>query len=134
MAWWYREYAKEQTADWAIGEDRYVGGMGLTFAAVVFLLTGIRLFGGAERLLLSIPVVKSGYGALHDFFSLFARRKGGESLQVVAVEIPGTDMRLLGFVIARSSPTCPTVSAARGRRGLSADELRDQGLYGVPAA
>jgi uncharacterized membrane protein len=109
--------------------------MGLTLAAVVFLLTGIlmrtlpfrRLFGGAERLLLSIPVVKSVYGAVHDFFSLFARRKGGESLQVVAVEIPGTDMRWPGFVTARSSPTCPTVSAARGRRGLSANELPDPG-------
>lgn len=43
-------------------------------------------------------MVKSVYGALRDFFSLFARRKGEKSLQVVAVDIPGTGMRLLGFV------------------------------------
>lgn len=70
VAFWLFKLIEESfglPVKWAIGEDRYADGMGLAFAAVVFLLTGIlmrtppfrRLFGGAEELLLSIPVVKS---------------------------------------------------------------------------
>jgi uncharacterized membrane protein len=81
--------------------------MGLALALIVFLLSGImmrtppfrRLFGGTETFLLSIPVVKSIYGALRDFSSLFVRRKGEEALQVVEIEMmPGSNVRLLGFV------------------------------------
>jgi uncharacterized membrane protein len=125
MAFWLFNLIEESfglPVKWAIGDDRYADGMGLALAAVVFLLTGIlmrtppfrRLFGGAERLLLSIPVVKSVYGALRDFFSLFARKKGEESLQVVEVEIPGTDMRLLGFVTRTEFTDVPDGVGGKG--------------------
>jgi uncharacterized membrane protein len=106
----------------AMGDDWYVDGMGLLLALVVFLISGVilrtppfrRLFDRAEKLLLSIPVVKSVYGALRDFFSVFARRKGDEALQVVEVELPGTEMRMLGFVTRTEFADLPAGIARDG--------------------
>lgn len=106
----------------AIGEDQYVDGMGLLLALVVFLLSGVLmrtppirgLFVRAEKLLMSVPIVKSVYGALRDFFSVFTRRKGDEALQVVEVEIPGTEMRMLGFVTRTDFSNLPHGIGGKG--------------------
>jgi uncharacterized membrane protein len=81
--------------------------MGLALAVVVIFGVGVlmrayivqRMFGWFERLLLGVPLVKSVYSALRDFFGLFERREGEEAaLQVVSLQLPGTDMRMLGFI------------------------------------
>ncbi|MEX0957664.1 MAG: DUF502 domain-containing protein [Burkholderiales bacterium] len=92
---------------WLIPHDYYRAGMGLALGIGLIFLVGMlmrayivqRIFGWFERLLLGVPLVKSVYGALRDFFGLFERREGEEAaLQVVSLQIPGTDMRMLGFI------------------------------------
>ncbi len=51
-----------------------------------------------ERALLHIPMVKVVYKALKDLFAMFSGDEQSNMLQVVCVEIPGTQMKLLGFV------------------------------------
>jgi uncharacterized membrane protein len=83
----------------------YQPGMGLVVAIAVVFGVGLlmhgyvfrRVFKGFEQVLLEIPLVRSVYSALRDLLGLFAEHKE-PALQVVAVQFPGSDMRLLGFV------------------------------------
>ena len=87
-------------------DEYYRAGMGMLAAIVVIFLTGLmmrawlfqQLVQGGETLLLKIPLIKVVYKALKDLFGLFSDSKDSEALQVVSVQLPGTDMRLLGFV------------------------------------
>jgi uncharacterized membrane protein len=91
---------------WLLGEDGYATGMGFALAALVCIGVGLlmrtppflRLYRSGESLLMSLPLVKSIYGPLRDFIGLFGTRKGDELLQVVQIDVPGTRMRMLGFV------------------------------------
>lgn len=56
------------------------------------------VFGLTEKLFLKVPLVKTIYSALKEFFGLFAGENGGESFQVVMVDFPHLDIRALGFV------------------------------------
>jgi uncharacterized membrane protein len=87
-------------------DEYYRAGMGLLAAIVVIFLTGLlmrawlfqQVVKGGEALLLKIPLIKVVYKALKDLFGLFSDSKDSQALQVVSVQMPGTDMRLLGFV------------------------------------
>ncbi len=91
---------------WLIPEGFYRAGMGLVVGVVVIFVVGIlmrayivrRLFEFTEKLLLRLPLIKTIYGALRDFFGLFAGQDDQVALQVVTVQLPGSDMRLMGFV------------------------------------
>ncbi len=91
---------------WLIPDERYLAGMGIAVALVVVFLIGIlmhvwlfrELFSRTERVLLEIPLVRSIYAALRDLLGLFARHGDEPPMQVVAVKLPGSGMRLLGFV------------------------------------
>lgn len=91
---------------WLIPEGFYRAGMGLVVGMVVIFVVGIlmrayivrRLFEFTEKLLLRLPLIKTIYGALRDFFGLFAGQDDQVALQVVTVQLPGSDMRLMGFV------------------------------------
>ncbi|HWQ39612.1 MAG TPA: DUF502 domain-containing protein [Burkholderiales bacterium] len=91
---------------WLIPDEAYRAGMGFLLAMGVIFVVGVlmrayfvrQIFRWAERVLLEIPLIKSIYGALRDFFGLFAGEERGRALQVVSVSLPGTDMRVLGFV------------------------------------
>jgi uncharacterized membrane protein len=91
---------------WLFGADFYAPGMGFAVAAVVCIAVGLlmrtppfrRLYQDGESVLMSVPLVKSIYGPLRDFIGLFGTRKGDELLQVVQIDVPGTRMRMLGFV------------------------------------
>ena len=91
---------------WLISDEYYRTGMGLVLAIGLIFLVGLlmhallfrQLFGWAERLLLEIPLVRSVYAALRDLFGLFAGHEEDQSMQVVSVTLPGTNMRALGFV------------------------------------
>jgi uncharacterized membrane protein len=87
-------------------DEYYRAGMGMLAAIVVIFLTGLlmrawlfqQLVQGGEMLLLKIPLIKVVYKALKDLFGLFSDSKNSEALQVVSIQLPGTEMRLLGFV------------------------------------
>jgi len=84
----------------------YVTGMGLLVGCGVVFAIGILMraylirsvFGLTEKLFLKVPLVKTIYSALKEFFGLFAGENGGESFQVVMVDFPQLDVRVLGFI------------------------------------
>ncbi|HEV8646083.1 MAG TPA: DUF502 domain-containing protein [Burkholderiales bacterium] len=87
-------------------DEYYRAGMGLLAALVLIFLIGLlmrawlfrQLVKLGESLLLKIPLIKVVYRSLKDLFGLFSDEKNSEALQVVSVQLPGTDMRLLGFL------------------------------------
>lgn len=91
---------------WLIPDEYYLYGMGIAVALAIVLLVGLlmrawlfqEIVGRAERVLLEIPLVRSIYAALRDLLGLFARHGEALPMQVVAVALPGCDMRVLGFV------------------------------------
>ncbi|MGQ0543847.1 MAG: DUF502 domain-containing protein [Betaproteobacteria bacterium] len=105
---------------WLIPEG-YQTGMGIVIAFALVLGVGVlmreyffaRLFRQLERLLLGVPLVRSIYGALRDMLGLFAGRKE-PSLEVVAVTLPGTSLRMLGFVTRADFADLPAGIAGEG--------------------
>lgn len=91
---------------WLIPGDYYRGGMGLLVGIIVIFVVGVlmrayivrRVFEFSERILLEIPLIKTIYAALRDFFGMFAGESDSGSLQVVMVTLPGSSLRLMGFV------------------------------------
>jgi uncharacterized membrane protein len=71
-----------------------VFGVGLLMRAYVFQ----SLFAQGERLLYRMPLIKSVYRAIRDFFNYFSPTTKREFEQVVAVSIGNTGMKVIGFV------------------------------------
>ena len=102
------------TAETALGgmirlflpEPMYWPGMGLVAALLVVFVLGLlmhayvfqRLFARGERLLYHMPLIKTVYGAIRDFFDYFSPSSKKEFEQVVAVNIGDTGMQVIGFV------------------------------------
>lgn len=84
----------------------YWPGMGLVAALLVLFLLGLlmhayvvqRLFSSGERLLYHVPLIKTVYRSIHDFFNYFSPSNIKEYEQVVAVTIGDTGMQVIGFV------------------------------------
>ena len=91
---------------WLIPDGYYRGGMGLLVGIAVIFVVGVlmrayivrRVFEFSERILLEIPLIKTIYAALRDFFGMFAGQSDSGALQVVMVTLPGSSLRLMGFV------------------------------------
>ncbi len=89
-----------------IPDEHYHAGMGMLAAVVVIFVVGLlmrawifqQVMKLGERALLGIPFVKVVYKALKDLFAMFSGDEQSGMLQVVCVELPGTQMKLLGFV------------------------------------
>ena len=87
-------------------EDLYWPGMGSIAGLVVVFLVGLlmhayvvrRLFAWGEQILYHLPLVKSVYRAIRDFFNYFSPDKKNEFEQVVAVSFGDTGMQVIGFV------------------------------------
>ncbi len=87
-------------------EDLYWPGMGSIAGLVVVFLVGLlmhayvvrRLFAWGEQILYHLPLIKTVYRAIHDFFDYFSPDKRKEFEQVVAVSIGDTGMLVIGFV------------------------------------
>jgi len=87
-------------------ESMYWPGMGLVAALLVMFLLGLlmhayvfrRLFARGERLLYHMPLIKTVYSAMRDFFDYFSPSSKKEFEQVVAVTIGDTGMQMIGFV------------------------------------
>jgi len=107
---------------WLIPEGYYRGGMGLLVGIVVIFVVGVlmrayivrRVFAFSERILLEIPLIKTIYAALRDFFGMFAAQSDQEALQVVTVTLPGSNMRLMGFVTRDEFSDVPGGIAEKG--------------------
>jgi len=107
---------------WLMPDEYYRTGMGLVLATLFIFGVGVltqallfrRAFGWAERLLLAIPLVRSVYGALRDLFGLLASSQDTDAMQVVSVTLPGSRMRLMGFVTRSEFSDLP---AGVGREG-----------------
>ncbi len=87
-------------------DSGYVPGMGLIVGVLlvfgVGLLTHVWLFKkvikGCESVLLSLPVIKSIYSAVNDFFKYLTQPKTEGMDQVVSVEFPNIQAKVIGFV------------------------------------
>ena len=107
---------------WLIPDGYYRGGMGLLVGIVVIFVVGVlmrayivrRVFSFSERILLEIPLIKTIYAALRDFFGMFAGQGDQQALQVVTVTLPGSDMRLMGFVTRDDFSDVPEGIAGQG--------------------
>ena len=86
--------------------DMYWPGMGLAAALLVVFVLGLlmhayviqSLFASAERLLYRMPLIKTVYRAIRDFFDYFSPSAKKEFGQVVAVHVGDTGMQVIGFV------------------------------------
>lgn len=84
----------------------YIPGMGLLAGIALVFVMGLllrawmfrRLFEWGEQLLNHIPLVKTVYGAVRDLMSFVSESKNKQFNRVVLVSLPGTDMKLVGFV------------------------------------
>jgi uncharacterized membrane protein len=86
--------------------NMYWPGMGLVAGLLVVFMLGLlmhayvfqRLFARGERLLYHMPLIKTVYRAIRDFFDYFSPSSKKEFEQVVAVNIGDTGMQVIGFV------------------------------------
>ena len=86
--------------------SQYWPGMGLAAGVVVVFVVGVlmhtyvvqRVFARGEQLLFHMPLIKSVYRAIRDFFDYFSPASKKEFEQVVAVAIGNTGMQVIGFV------------------------------------
>jgi uncharacterized membrane protein len=87
-------------------DNLYWPGMGLLAGLLVVFLVGLlmhayvirRMFASIEQLLYHMPLIKTVYGAISDFFNYFSPTTKREFEQVVAVNIGDTGMEVIGFV------------------------------------
>jgi uncharacterized membrane protein len=107
----------------------YWPGMGFVAALVLVFVIGMlmqlyvvkALFNKIEDLLYHMPLIKSVYGAIRDFFQYFSPSRQTEFQQVVAVDM-GNDMELIGFITLDSSASLP----------LAEDEQQEKVLVYLP--
>ena len=91
---------------WVLPNSLYWPGMGLVAGLIVVFVVGLlmhayvvqRLFARVEQLLYHMPLIKSVYRAIRDFFDYFSPTSKKEFEQVVAVSIGNTGMQVIGFV------------------------------------
>jgi uncharacterized membrane protein len=89
-----------------IPDELYHAGMGMVAAVIVIFTVGLltrawifrQMIKLGENALLGIPVVKIVYKSLKDLFSMFSGDQNSGMLQVVSVQYPGTQMKLIGFI------------------------------------
>ena len=87
-------------------DSLYWPGMGLVAALLVLFVLGLlmhayvfqRLFSSGERLLYHMPLIKTVYRSIHDFFNYFSPSNKKEFEQVVAVTFGDSGMQVIGFV------------------------------------
>ena len=95
--------------------NMYWPGMGLVAGLLVVFMLGLlmhayvfqRLFARGERLLYHMPLIKTVYRAMRDFFDYFSPSSKKEFEQVVAVTIGDTGMQMIGFVTQANPERLP---------------------------
>ena len=109
------EKALSQVIMFLLPDYMYWPGMGFLAAIALIFTLGIlmrlyvfkRLFKGAESLLYHLPVIKSIYGSMHDFFHYFTPGRETEFEQVVSVKLDN-GMEMIGLITLDSAEHLPT--------------------------
>ena len=104
----------------------YWPGMGLVAGLGVVFVVGLlmhayvvqRLFAMAEEMLYHVPLIKSVYRAIRDFFDFFSPAKQQDFDQVVAVSLGDTGMQAVGFGVERLPGPPGKREMLRARKGL----------------
>lgn len=94
--------------------DLYWPGMGFAIAILLVFFIGLlmrlyvvkAMFRLVEDVLYHMPLIKSVYGAIRDFFQYFSHPRQNEFEQVVAVKLDN-GMELIGLVTLNSSQSLP---------------------------
>ena len=98
-----------------VPEVLYWPGIGLIATLALAFVVGLlmnayvvrQLFAKGEQLLYRMPLIKSVYKAIRDFFQYFSPTKKKEFEQVVSVSIGDTGMKVIGFVTQAVSDRLP---------------------------
>ena len=77
-----------------------IAGLAAVFAVGLLMHAYVvqRLFAKGEQILYHLPLIKSVYRAIRDFFEYFSPAREKEFEQVVAVSFGNTGMQVIGFV------------------------------------
>lgn len=111
-----------QMLAWLLPPESRLPGMGIALAVVIVFGVGVlmrawvirTLFHKLEQAFLRVPLLNSIYSALRDFFGLLASDDKNDNLQLVSLTMPGTSLRLLGFVTRSDFSTLPDGLAREG--------------------
>jgi len=78
----------------------FVVGLGVVFIVGMLMHTYVvqRLFSKGEQILFHMPLIKTVYRAIRDFFDYFSPVSKKEFEQVVSVALGNTGMQVIGFV------------------------------------
>ena len=128
LIYWFvvsTETALGSLLEFILPPDLYWPGMGFAIALVLIFVIGLlmqlyvvkALFRKIEDLLYHMPLIKSVYGAIRDFFQYFSPSREGEFQQVVAVRFDN-DMELIGFVTQATSGSLPAAEGDDSERVL----------------
>jgi len=96
-------------ADWYRPGMGVAAGVGVVFAVGLLMHAYVvrRLFALGEEMLYRVPLIKSVYRAIRDFFDFFSPQRQKDFDQVVAVSLGNTDMEVVGFVTEARSDHLP---------------------------
>lgn len=128
LIYWFivsTETALGSILQFVLPDDLYWPGMGFAVALVLIFVIGLlmqlyvvkALFKKIEDLLYHMPLIKSVYGAIRDFFQYFSPSRQGDFQQVVAVKFDN-DMELIGFVTRSNSDSLPIADDDKTERVL----------------
>jgi len=95
---------------WVLPPEYYVAGLGIATTVILLFVIGLLvnayivryLLRWSDRLIASIPLVKSIYGAFQDIMRVFTLGEKQSMQTVVSLEV-GKDMQLIGFVTGELS-------------------------------
>jgi len=118
IAWWLAASAERLLGGLLIRllpDGWYIPGMGLVSTMAMILLVGLlshviifqRLFEWGETVLARLPLIKTIYSALKDFFGYFSPDSRSGFSKVVMVRLPGQDFEALGFVTREAFDDLP---------------------------
>lgn len=107
LLYWFVVSAETALADvmrLVLPANYYLPGMGVAAGLVVVFLVGLlmnaylvrKLFQMGEQLIYRMPLIKSVYGAMRDFFAFFSPSAKKEFEQVVSVRLG--ELELIGFI------------------------------------
>jgi uncharacterized membrane protein len=110
ILWWLGVSAERTLGGairWALPEEWYVRGMGMTAGVIAIFLVGLlmniygvpKLIHWGERFIGRIPLVKTVYGAVRDLLGFFSQPGGDRAVsKVVIVRFGTSDVRAVGLL------------------------------------
>jgi uncharacterized membrane protein len=118
IAWWMAASAERLLGGMLVRilpEGWYIPGLGLVSAMALILLVGLlshviifqRLFEWGESVVARLPLIKTIYSALKDFFGYFSPGAQQSFSKVVMVRLPGHEFEALGFVTRETFDDLP---------------------------